>query len=70
MTAEAIRYLIIISSTAALIVIAAVIYIITKSKYKKEFLEKKQELQASQLKEIEQYEREISMLLDEINSKK
>lgn len=44
MTAEAIRYLIIISSTAALIVIAAVIYIITKSKYKKEFLEKKQEL--------------------------
>ena len=40
MTAEAIRYLIIISSTAALIVIAAVIYIITKSKYKKNSLRK------------------------------
>lgn len=70
MTAEAIRYLIIISSTAALIVIAAVIYIITKARYKKEFLEKKQELQASQLKEIEQYESEISRLLEEINSSK
>lgn len=68
MTAEAIRYLIIISSTAALIVIAAVIYIITKAKYKKEFLEKKQELQACQFREIEQYENEISRLLDEINS--
>ena len=70
MTAEAIRYLIIISSTAAVIIIAAVIYIITKARYKKEFLEKKQELQKFQLKEIQQYENEISSLLDEINSKK
>lgn len=70
MSAAALRYLIIISSTAALIVIAIIIYIIIKARYKKEFLQKKQELQASQLNEIEQYEREISNLLEEINSKK
>ena len=70
MSAAAIRYLIIISSTLALIIIAIVIYVIIKARYKKEFLQKKQELQSSQLKEIEQYESEISSLLEEINSEK
>ena len=70
MTAAALRSLIIISSTAALVIITIIIYIIIKARYKKEFLQKKQELQSSQLEEIERYEKEIRSLLEEINSKK
>ncbi len=70
MTAAALRSLIIIASTAALLVIVAIIYIIIKARYKKDFLQKKQELQSSQLGEIEQYEKEIKTLLEEIESKK
>lgn len=70
MTAEALRYIIIISSTATLVIIAVVIHIIAKARYKKDFLKKKEELQSFRLKEIEQYETEINRLIDEINSKK
>ncbi len=70
MTVAALRSLIIISSTAALVIITIIIYVIIKARYKKEFLQKKQELQSSQLEEIRQYEKEITSLLEEINSKK
>ena len=70
MTAAALRALIIISSTVALAIITIIIYVIIKARYKKEFLQKKQELQSSQLEEIRQYEKEIKSLLEEINSKK
>lgn len=70
MTSAAFRYFIIISSTAALIIIAVVIYLITKARYKKEFLRRKQALQASHLDEISQYETQIHNLLNEIDSRK
>ncbi len=70
MTVAALRSLIIISSTAALAIITVIIYVIIRARYQKEFLQKKQELQSSQLEEIRQYEAEIQNLLEEINSKK